>query len=133
MVEAAKRGDELPQINTVQMATGELISMDNRRVYAGRQAAKEKKGYRLKGIVWKYDQLLPNGKLRSNFTLREGEVEKLQKMGKRIGKNPPSTWGEAVHLRILRQEIFEGGEGFSEKYPNGSPFDPKVVGRPDSH
>ena len=87
-------------IDVVKMPDGKLTTVDNTRVVSARQA-----GIGVKASVHSSNAPLPDGYV-NRFTTPKGV---------------PSTWGEAVDLRILKQNA-----GFRNTYPSGS-FDlPKI-------
>lgn len=91
-------------VDIVIMPNGTATSMDNTRILAAREA-----GVNVQANVRDYNSPLTPAE-RDRFT---------------SGKNIPSTWGEAIKLRIEKQGQFE--KGWEIKFPHGSIYDPKVT------
>jgi len=84
IVESMKRnGWQGDPIDVVQMADGRLITIDNTRVVAARQARID-----VQANIHAYDELLPIEYI-ARFTTKKGV---------------PKTWGDAVELRIGKQK-----------------------------
>ncbi|OJU13244.1 MAG: hypothetical protein BGN88_02395 [Clostridiales bacterium 43-6] len=81
-------------IDVVKMPDGKLSTLDNTRVVAARQA-----GIDVQANVHGYDDLLPID-LVERFSTKKGV---------------PRTWGEALNLRIGKQN-----STFRNSYPSGS-------------
>ena len=81
-------------IDVVRMTDGKLTTIDNTRVLAARYA-----GIDVRANIHTYDELLPNN-LIERFTTSKGS---------------PKTWGEAVSLRIGKQN-----SKYRSLYPQGS-------------
>lgn len=92
-------------VDVVRMPDGRLTSMDNTRIRAAREA----------GIEVKMQERAFDAPL----TL--AEVERFSHSG-----NVPSTWGEAIQIRIGRQS-----GGFGSKTPYGSNTLPRPTGMPE--
>ena len=91
------------------MHDGVGTSINNTRVLAARQAVID-----VQARVRAFDEPLTNAeKLR--FT--------------RDGGGVPNTWGEATQMRIQAQEGMYSKGTFSQTFPNGSLYDPKVTGK----
>ena len=71
-------------IDVVKMPDGQLTTVDNTRVLAARQA-----GINVQARVHSYDESLPQEYV-ERFTTKRGV---------------PSTWGEAIELRIGKQNM----------------------------
>lgn len=82
-------------IDVVRMPDSKLTTIDNTRVLAARKV-----GIDVKANVYNYDELLPNSGLIERFTTKKGI---------------PQTWGDAVNLRIGKQN-----SQYRKLYPNGS-------------
>ncbi|WP_422614496.1 hypothetical protein, partial [Ascidiimonas aurantiaca] len=89
-----KNGWQGNPIDVVEMADGGLTSLDNTRLLAAHEA-----GIDVQAVVHKADELLPDN-LVERFTTKKGV---------------PKTWGDAVNLRIQKQN-----RGYRDTYPNGS-------------
>lgn len=103
----AKNGWIGDPVDVVNMPDHAPTSMDNTRVLAAREA-----GVKVEANVHNYSDPL---------TLEQA---------KRFEYNgvKPTTWGEAIELRIKKQETQRGvPKGWSKKYPNGSIYDPEVI------
>ncbi|WP_313182113.1 hypothetical protein [Lacrimispora sp.] len=87
-------------IDVVKMPDGSYTTIDNTRVVAARQA-----GINVNANVHSYNDPLPSGFI-NRFTTPKGV---------------PSTWGEAINLRILKQN-----STFRGNYPSGSFDMPKI-------
>ena len=81
-------------IDVVKMKDGGLTTIDNTRVLAASEA-----GVKVKAVVRNFDEALP-AEMIERFTTKKGT---------------PSTWGEAVKLRIGKQKA-----AFRNNNPNGS-------------
>jgi hypothetical protein len=91
-------------VDIVRMPDGRLTSMDNTRILAARETGTE-----VLGNVRAFDSRLTAQEI-TRFT-REGQV--------------PSTWGEAINIRIQGQT-----GGFPSRNPSGADTLPKLIGRP---
>ncbi|RPD83010.1 hypothetical protein EGK75_13860 [Neisseria weixii] len=81
--------------------------MDNTRILAAREA-----GVKVEANVHNFNDPIPIERART-----------IQYKGKL-----PKTWGEAVQFRIKNQESQKGvPTGWSQKFPNGSIYDVKVI------
>jgi filamentous hemagglutinin len=87
-------------IDVVRMPDGQLTSLDNTRVVSARQA-----GIDVQANIHNYTDPLPSAQV-GRFTTPRGV---------------PSTWGDAVELRINNQNA-----GFRNTYPSGSFELPKI-------
>jgi hypothetical protein len=125
----ARAGGELPRVDVVRSSSGELASLDNRRVLVGRQLSEEFNGYGLRATIREFDEALTPAEV-ERFTLNTKDVSALAKRGFADVNPVPQTWGDAARLRILNQETRSTGRGFSTSNPEGSMIDPKVTGRP---
>ncbi|WP_417827111.1 hypothetical protein [Thalassospira povalilytica] len=86
---------------------GAPTSMDNRRLLAARYA-----GIDVPVTIRNADDLLTPAQA-ENFS---------------VGDITPSTWGEAMDLRIGRQGEMSGAPSdWAERFPNGSIYDPHIV------
>ncbi|WP_077605997.1 RHS repeat domain-containing protein [Salinivibrio sp. ML290] len=83
-------------IDVVKMDDGGLTTIDNTRVLAASRAK-----VNVQAKIHGFNEPLPEDMI-ERFTTKKGV---------------PSTWGEAIKLRIGKQSA-----GFRNKYPNGSPF-----------
>ncbi len=81
-------------IDVVKMRDGKLTTIDNTRVLAARNV-----GIDVKANIYNYDDLLPSD-LVGRFTTKKGI---------------PQTWGDAINLRIGKQNSL-----YRNTYPNGS-------------
>ncbi len=90
--------------DVVAMFDGAIITVDNARVLAAREAKVE-----LQAKVHRYDE-----------PLHRCEMERFGVEGKPL----PLTWGEAVKLRISRQN-----KEWRGKFPNGSLVAPTITGK----
>lgn len=81
-------------IDVIEMPDGNLTTIDNTRVVGARDA-----GIDVEAQVHQYDELLPQEYI-DRFTTKNGT---------------PSTWGEAVELRIQKQKA-----SFRSNNPMGS-------------
>ena len=86
-----------PPIDVVRMPDGGLTAIDNTRVVASRHA-----GIELRAVVHPFDEPLNDPNLTNRFATPKGA---------------PSTWGEAIILRIGKQAA-----SYRNKYPMGSPL-----------
>jgi hypothetical protein len=86
-----------PPIDVVRMPDGGLTAVDNTRVVASRHA-----GIELRAVVHPFDEPLKDPNLTNRFATPKGV---------------PSTWGEAISLRIGKQAA-----SYRNKYPMGSPL-----------
>ena len=82
-------------IDVVTMDDGGMTTLDNTRVVAARAA-----GIDVEAVVHNYDELLPDARTIRRFTTKKGV---------------PRTWGEAVELRIGKQNSI-----FRKSHPYGS-------------
>ena len=82
-------------VDIVVMEDGLLTTLDNTRVAAARQA-----GVNVIARVHQHDELLPNAQMVERFSTRHGT---------------PTTWGQAVKLRIGKQR-----NSFKKENPLGS-------------
>lgn len=87
-------------IDVVKMPDGSYTTIDNTRVAAAREA-----GINVNANVHSYNDSLPSGFI-NRFTTPKGV---------------PSTWGDAINLRILKQN-----SAFRGTYPSGSIDMPKM-------
>ncbi|PZT91336.1 MAG: hypothetical protein DI637_02185 [Citromicrobium sp.] len=90
-------------VDVVNMPDGAPTSIDNRRLLAAREA-----GIPIEANVHNASDPLTASEVR-RFRVN-GEPE-------------PTTWGEAIRLRIQRQRRFR--EPWPDRFPNGSIFDPE--------
>ncbi|MGK9176085.1 hypothetical protein KXR87_23255, partial [Yokenella regensburgei] len=88
-------------IDVIRMPNGKLITIDNTRVLAASRA-----GVKVEARVHDASEALP--------------TEYIERF--RTRKNNPSTWGDAVDLRIENQSA-----GYRNRYPDGS----IIIGSPD--
>ncbi|WP_231130770.1 hypothetical protein [Granulibacter bethesdensis] len=96
-------------VDVVNMPDGVPTSMDNRRLLAARQA----------GIP------IPAHVRNASDLLTPEEVQRF----KVKGEAPPTTWGEAIQLRVQRQRGISGADpSWSDRFPNWSIYDPKING-----
>ena len=84
-------------IDVVQMADGGLTTIDNTRVVASGHA-----GIDLQAVVHQFDEPLRDQMQIDRFTTPKGV---------------PSTWGDAISLRIGKQAA-----AYRNTYPMGSPW-----------
>jgi len=125
----ARAGGQLPRVDVVRGSEGDILrSIDNRRIFVGRQVAGEYDGYGLRATVREFDEALTSSEAR-RFALRPEDVNTLTKRGFTNFDPVPQTWGDAYSLRILNQETRSAGRGFSTNNPNGTLIDPKITGR----
>lgn len=125
----ASNGGRLPRIDVVQSESGALMSIDNRRVFIGRQVGDDYQGYTLDTRIRLFDEPLNLAEV-ERFTLQPLQLKALSKRGFTVDNPVPSTWGQAAQLRVLSQETRTVGRGFSTQYPNGSPNNPLISGGP---
>ena len=83
-----------PPIDVVKMADSRLTTMDNTRVVAATEV-----GISVKAVVHSYDEALTPAEI-SRFTTKAGI---------------PSTWGEAITLRVKKQASY-----WRKTHPYGS-------------
>lgn len=95
-----KNGWDGDPIDVVRMSDGGLTTIDNTRVVAAREV-----GIDVQAVIHNYDDLLPT-ELVERFTTKKGV---------------PTTWGEALELRIGHQN-----SGFRNNYPFGAPEMEKI-------
>lgn len=82
-------------------------SMDNRRLLAAREA-----GIPIEANV-----------RNASDPLTPGDASRF-----RVGDVTPTTWGEAIQLRVQRQSAIKGTDpNFPERFPHGSIYDPDIV------
>lgn len=105
------------------------MSIDNRRVFIGRQVGDDYHGYTLDTRIRLFDEPLNLAEV-ERFTLQPLQLKALSKRGFTVDNPVPSTWGQAAQLRVLSQETRTVGRGFSTQYPNGSPNNPLISGGP---
>ena len=92
------------------MPDGGLTAVDNTSLLAARKA-----GINAEIIIHDYNSKIPVSKARE-YTA--------------IGKSEPKTWGEAIHSRINSQkDTYFQDRIFTNKFPNGSAYDPNVTGK----
>jgi filamentous hemagglutinin len=97
-------------LNVIRMPDGTLTSIDNTRLLAARQA-----GIKAHIKVHDYDVPIPF-KYAREYTAR--------------GRAEPSTWGDAIHSRIsIQSGKYFQDRIFSEKFRDGSIYDPELTGR----
>lgn len=84
-------------IHVVQMPDGGFTTMDNTRVVAAGHA-----GIDVQAVIHPFDEPLPDAEQIERFSTRKGV---------------PSTWGDAVSLRIGKQ-----AGPYRRTYPMGSPW-----------
>ena len=97
-------------INVILMPDGGLTAIDNTRLLAARKA-----GINAEIIIHEYNSKMPASKARQ-YTV--------------MGKSEPQTWGEAIHARINNQNYtYFQDRIFTNKFPNGSVYDPKITGK----
>jgi len=84
-----------PPIDVVRMPDGGLTAIDNTRVVASRHA-----GIDLRAVIHSFDEPLHDPNLTNRFATPKGL---------------PTTWGEAISLRIGEQAA-----AYRNKYPMGS-------------
>ncbi|MEV3952312.1 hypothetical protein AB0K57_32550 [Streptomyces halstedii] len=84
-------------IDVVRMPDGGLTTIDNTRVVASGHA-----GIDLQAVIHPFDEPLPDQTQIDRFTTRKGV---------------PSTWGDAISLRIGKQAA-----AYRNRYPMGSPW-----------
>lgn len=96
-------------INVVLMKDGVATSVDNTRVLAARNA-----DIKVEAQVRGYDEKLTKDEIR-RFT--------------EDGFPIPKTWGDAVTVRLGKQNGSYSQGTFLQTFPNGSIFDPKITGR----
>lgn len=95
------------RIDVVNMPDGAPTSMDNTRIMAAREA-----GVKVEANIHNFNDRLS---LEEKIRFKHDGVE-------------PQTWGEAIQLRISRQETQKGvPEGWSQRFPNGSIYDVKII------
>lgn len=94
-------------VDVVNMPDRVPTSMDNTRILAAREA-----GVKVEANVHNFNDLLsPKERIR----FKQDGVE-------------PQTWGEAIQLRIRKQATQKGVPmGWSQRFPNGSIYDVKVI------
>lgn len=89
------------------MPDGAPTSMDNTRIMAAREA-----GVKVEANVHNFNDRLSS---KERIRFKHDDIE-------------PQTWGEAIQLRIRKQETQKGvPEGWSKRFPNGSIYDVKVL------
>ena len=88
-------------IDVIRIADGKLITVDNTRVLAASRA-----GIKVEARIHGASVVLPTEYI-ERFTTRKGT---------------PSTWGDAIDLRIGNQSA-----GYKNRYPDGS----VIIGSPD--
>ncbi|MDD2172935.1 hypothetical protein N5918_07570 [Glaesserella parasuis] len=108
LVESMKKdGWKGDPIDVVNMSDGAPTSLDNTRVLAARQA-----GVKVEATVHNY-----NDKLTAFDSIRFSH-----------NGVKPTTWGEAVLIRLQRQAGMQGvPEGWNSKNPNGTLHDPNII------
>ncbi|RZQ63632.1 hypothetical protein EWH70_13385 [Amycolatopsis suaedae] len=84
-------------IDVVRLPDGRLTTLDNTRVVAARHA-----GIDVRARVHEYDEPLPDADQIERFSTTRGT---------------PSTWGDAVRLRIGKQSA-----SYRNRWPEGSPW-----------
>ena len=90
------------------MASSVPTSMDNTRVLAAREA-----GIDIQANVRNSDELLTSVEI-SRFSVD--------------GYETPTTWGDAIDIRIQRQGEMQGVDpSWPDQFPNGSIYDPEVT------
>ena len=125
----ARAGGQLPRVDVVRGMDGNILgSIDNRRIFVGRQVAGEYEGYGLRATVREFDEALSSGDA-ERFSLSPKDVKTLTKRGFTDFNSVPQTWGDAYSLRILNQETRGVGRGFSVNNPYGSSTDPQITYR----
>ena len=94
-------------VDIVIMPNGTATSMDNTRILAAREAG-----------------VNVQAKIRDFSTALNSD----EKMRFKSNGVTPNTWGDAIKLRISRQETQKGTpDGWSIQFPYGSLYDPKIV------
>ncbi|HFB5221231.1 TPA: polymorphic toxin MafB class 3, partial [Neisseria gonorrhoeae] len=95
------------RVDVVNMPDGAPTSMDNTRIMAAREA-----GVKVEANVHNFNDRLSS---KERIRFKHDGIE-------------PQTWGEAIQLRIRKQETQKGvPEGWSKRFPNGSIYDVKVL------
>lgn len=94
-------------VDVVNMPDGAPTSVDNTRILAAREA-----GVKVEANVHNYSDPIPLE--RAENLIFEGKV--------------PSTWGEAIELRVKKQATQRGvSKEWPDTFPNGSIYDPEVM------
>ncbi|TCP92059.1 VENN motif-containing pre-toxin protein [Cricetibacter osteomyelitidis] len=107
LVESMKKnGWNGDPVDIVNMPDNAPTSMDNTRILAAREA-----GIKIEANVHNYAD-----------KLTAEQAERFSVNGKF-----PTTWGEAIKLRIERQSLMKDApKNWNNKFPNGSIYDPKI-------
>lgn len=96
-------------VDVVNMPDGAPTSMDNRRLLAAREA----------GIPIEADVR------NASDPLTSAQADRFEV----VGQPRPTNWGEAIQLRTQRQGGMQGVDpSWPERLPNGSIYDPDIVG-----
>jgi hypothetical protein len=113
----------IPALDVIVMADGGLTSLDNRRLTAAQLYNAENVQVRIHA----YGDLLPT---QTNADM--DNIRRLSHQDKSGTKWVPESWGDAVEIRMYKQNEMSGGKDFFETFRFGSPVIPRIYNAPDT-